>query len=135
MKTEKPPQCGFFAKKYRREYMYARLDRLRSELKKAVIKRDAAEEKVQQIEAKLKEEENRQIVCNVASYNLSPEQLAEFLKLVKDGKLQEILNGNVPMPAGIETDKPNIDDVKPDSDTDKEDSSYSEEDFLDEEND
>ena len=54
MKTEKPPQCGFFAKKYRREYMYARLDRLRSELKKAVIKRDVAEEKVQQIEAKLK---------------------------------------------------------------------------------
>lgn len=135
MKAEKPPQCGFFAKKYRREYMYARLDRLRSELKKAVIKRDAAEEKVQQIEAKLKEEENRQIVCNVASYNMSPEELAEFLKLVKDGKLQEILNGNVPMPAGIETDKPNIDDVKPDSDTDKEDSSYSEEDFLDEEND
>ena len=135
MKAEKPPQGDFFAKKYRREYMYARLDRLRSELKKAVIKRDAAEEKVQQIEAKLKEEENRQIVCNVASYNLSPEQLAEFLKLVKDGKLQEILNGNVPMPAGIETDKPNIDDMKPDSDTDKEDSSYSEEDFLDEEND
>jgi hypothetical protein len=135
MKAEKSPQGGFFAKKYRRKYMYARLDRLRAELKKAVIKRDAAEEKVQQIEAKLKEEENRQIVCNVASYNLSPEQLAEFLKLVKDGKLQEILNGNVPMPAGIETDKPNIDDVKPDSDTDKEDSSYSEEDFLDEEND
>ena len=135
MKAEKSPQGGFFAKKYRRKYMYARLDRLRAELKKAVIKRDAAEEKVQQIEAKLKEEENRQIVCNVASYNLSPEQLAEFLKLVKDGKLQEILNGNVPMPAGIETDKPKIDDVKPDSDTDKEDSSYSEEDFLDEEND
>ena len=135
MKAEKSPQGGFFAKKYRRKYMYARLDRLRAELKKAVIKRDAAEEKVQQIEAKLKEEENRQIVCNVASYNLSPEQLAEFLKLVKDGKLQEILNGNVPMPARIETDKPNIDDVKPDSDTDKEDSSYSEEDFLDEEND
>ena len=135
MKAEKSPQGGFFAKKYRREYMYARLDRLRAELKKAVIKRDAAEEKVQQIEAKLKEEENRQIVCNVASYNLSPEQLAEFLKMVKDGKLQEMLNGNVPMPAVIETDKPNPGDVKPDSDTDKEDSSYNEEDFLDEEND
>lgn len=115
--------------------MYARLDRLRAELKKAVIKRDAAEEKVQQIEAKLKEEENRQIVCNVASYNLSPEQLAEFLKMVKDGKLQEMLNGNVPMQTGRETDKPNTDDVKPDSDMDKEDSSYKEEEFLDEEND
>ena len=135
MKAEKSPQGGFFAKKYRREYMYARLDRLRAELKKAVIKRDAAEEKVQQIEAKLKEEENRQIVCNVASYNLSPEQLAEFLKMVKDGKLQEMLNGNVPMPVSIETDKPNTGEVKPDSDTDKEDSSYNEEDILDEEND
>ena len=115
--------------------MYARLDRLRTELKKAFIKRDAAEEKVQQIEAKLKEEENRQIVCNVASYDMSPEQLAEFLKMVKDGKLQEMLNGNVPIPADIETDKPDIDDVKTDSDTDKEYSSYNEEDFLDEEND
>ena len=135
MKAEKSPHGGFFAKKYRRKYMYARLDRLRSELKKAVIKRDAAEEKVQQIEAKLKEEENRQIVCNVASFNMSPEQLAEFLKMVKDGKLQEMLNGNVPIPADIETDKPDIDDVKTDSDTDKEYSSYNEEDFLDEEND
>ena len=135
MKAEKSPQGGFFAKKYRRKYMYARLDRLRAELKKAVIKRDAAEEKVQQIEAKLKEEENRQIVCNVASYNLSPEQLAEFLKLVKDGKLQEMLNGNVPMPVSIETDKSNIDDEKPENDMEKEDSSYNEEDILDEEND
>ena len=115
--------------------MYARLDRLRAELKKALIKRDAAEEKVKQIEAKLKEEENRQIVCNVASYNMSPEQLAEFLKLVKDGKLQEMLNGNVPMPVSIETDKSNIDDEKPNNDMEKEDSFYNEEDILDEEND
>ena len=115
--------------------MYARLDRLRAELKKAVIKRDAAEEKVKQIEAKLKEEENRQIVCNVASYNMSPEQLAEFLKLVKDGKLQKMLNGNVPMPVSIETDKSNIDDEKPENDMEKEDSFYNEEDILDEEND
>ena len=115
--------------------MYARLDRLRAELKKAVIKRDAAEEKVKQIKAKLKEEENRQIVCNVASYDMSPEQLAEFLKLVKDGKLQEILNGNVPMPVSTEKDKPNIDDEKPNNDMEKEDSFYNEEDILDEEND
>ena len=135
MKTEKPPQCGFFAKKYRREYMYARLDRLRSELKKAVIKRDAAEEKVQQIEAKLKEEENRQIVCNVASYNLSPEQLAEFLKMVKDGKLQEMLNGNISMSADTGTNFQDTNKSMADNDTDKEYSSYNEEDFLDEEND
>ena len=87
MKAEKSPQGGFFAKKYRRKYMYARLDRLRAELKKAVIKRDAAEEKVKQIEAKLKEEENRQIVCNVASYNMSPEELAEFNKVTQTNRL------------------------------------------------
>ena len=135
MKAEKPPQGGFFAKKYRREYMYARLDRLRSELKKAVIKRDAAEEKVQQIEAKLKEEENRQIVCNVASYNLTPEQLAEFLKMVKDGKLQEMLNGNISMSADTGTNFQDTNKSMADNDTDKEYSSYNEEDFLDEEND
>ena len=135
MKAEKPPQGGFFAKKYRREYMYARLDRLRSELKKAVIKRDVAEEKVQQIEAKLKEEENRQIVCNVASYNLSPEQLAEFLKMVKDGKLQEMLNGNISMSAATGTNFQDTNKSMADNDTDKEYSSYNEEDFLDEEND
>ena len=135
MKAEKPPQGGFFAKKYRREYMYARLDRLRSELKKAVIKRDVAEEKVQQIEAKLKEEENRQIVCNVVSYNLSPEQLAEFLKMVKDGKLQEMLNGNISMSADTGTNFQDTNKSMADNDTDKEYSSYNEEDFLDEEND
>jgi|GEM_PF-1209211 hypothetical protein len=135
MKAEKPPQGGFFAKKYRREYMYARLDRLRSELKKAVIKRDVAEEKVQQIEAKLKEEENRQIVCNVASYNLTPEQLAEFLKMVKDGKLQEMLNGNISMSADTGTNFQDTNKSMADNDTDKEYSSYNEEDFLDEEND
>ncbi len=135
MKAEKPPQGDFFAKKYRREYMYARLDRLRSELKKAVIKRDVAEEKVQQIEAKLKEEENRQIVCNVASYNLSPEQLAEFLKMVKDGKLQEMLNGNISMSADTGTNFQDTNKSMADNDTDKEYSSYNEEDFLDEEND
>ena len=135
MKAEKSPQGGFFAKKYRREYMYARLDRLRSELKKAVIKRDVAEEKVQQIEAKLKEEENRQIVCNVASYNLTPEQLAEFLKMVKDGKLQEMLNGNISMSADTGTNFQDTNKSMADNDTDKEYSSYNEEDFLDEEND
>ena len=115
--------------------MYARLDRLRSELKKAVIKRDVAEEKVQQIEAKLKEEENRQIVCNVASYNLSPEQLAKFLKMVKDGKLQEMLNGNISMSADTGTNFQDTNKSMADNDTDKEYSSYNEEDFLDEEND
>lgn len=54
----------------RRDSMYAKLDKLRADLKKAVAKRDAADAKVKQLEAKLKEEENLQSVSDVASYNL-----------------------------------------------------------------
>ena len=56
--------------------MYAKLDKLREDLKKAVAKKDAAEAKVKRLEEKLREEENQQIVSDVASYNLTPEQLA-----------------------------------------------------------
>ena len=52
--------------------MYARLDKLREDLQKAIAKRDEAEKKVKQLQAKLKEEENQQIVSDVASYNLTP---------------------------------------------------------------
>lgn len=78
--------------------MYAKLDKLRADLDKAIMKRNDAEKKVKQLEAKLKEEENQQIVSDVASYNLSPEQLAQFLQLANSGKLQEMLNGQVSMP-------------------------------------
>jgi hypothetical protein len=81
--------------------MYAKLDKLRADLDKAIMKRNDAEKKVKQLEAKLKEEENQQIVSDVASYNLSPEQLAQFLRLANSGKLQEMLNGQVSMPEPV----------------------------------
>ena len=81
--------------------MYARLDKLREDLQKAIVKRDEAEKKVKQLQAKLKEEENQQIVSDVASYNLTPEQLAQFLQLAGSGKLQELLNGQVKMPEPV----------------------------------
>ena len=65
--------------------MYAKLDKLREDLKKAVAKRDAAEAKVKRLEEKLREEENQQIVSDVASYNLTP-------------KLQAMISGQIPMP-------------------------------------
>ena len=77
--------------------MYAKLDKLREDLKKAVAKRDAAEAKVKQLEEKLREEENQQIVSDVASYNLTPEQLAQFLQLANSGKLQAMISGQIPM--------------------------------------
>lgn len=122
--SESHQSGGFFAvTKERRALMYAKLDKLREDLKKAVAKREAAD-------AKLKEEENQQIVSDVASYNLSPEQLAQFLQLANSGRLQEMLSGQVPMPGAVNADtsgkKQNEDN---ETDMDKE-----EEDFLDEEN-
>ena len=113
--SESHQSGGFFAvTKERRALMYAKLDKLREDLKKAVAKREAADAKVKQLEAKLKEEENQQIVSDVASYNLSP----------------EMLSGQVPMPGAVNADtsgkKQNEDN---ETDMDKE-----EEDFLDEEN-
>lgn len=78
--------------------MYAKLDKLREDLKKAVAKRDTAEAKVKRLEEKLREEENQQIVNDVTSYNLTPEQLAQFLQLANSGKLQAMIRGQIPMP-------------------------------------
>ena len=78
--------------------MYAKLDKLREDLKKAVAKRDAAEAKVKRLEEKLREEENQQIVSDVTSYNLTPEQLVQFLQPANSGKLQAMISGQIPMP-------------------------------------
>ena len=84
--------------------MYAKLDKLRDALEKARARRDAAEEKVQRLEEKLKEEENLQIINNVSSYHLSPEQLAQFLQLVKTRKIPELMKGEITMPDTEDTD-------------------------------
>ena len=118
--SESHQSGGFFAvTKERRALMYAKLDKLREDLKKAVAKREAADAK-----------ENQQIVSDVASYNLSPEQLAQFLQLANSGRLQEMLSGQVPMPGAVNADTSGKkQDEDNETDMDKE-----EEDFLDEEN-
>ena len=103
--------------------MYAKLDKLREDLKKAVAKRDAAEAKVKRLEEKLREEENQQIVSDVASYNLTPEQLAQFLQLANSGKLQAMISGQIPMP------------VEEHQQTAENDQAGEEEELLDDEND
>ena len=62
--------------------MYEKLDKLREELSKAKKKREDADRKVKQIENKLREAENTQIISDVTALNLTPEQLAEFLKMI-----------------------------------------------------
>ena len=94
--------------------MYAKLDKIRADLKKAIMKREEADKKVKYLEAKLKEEESLQIVSDVASYNLSPEQLAQFLQLANSGKLQELLSGQESMPVPVSINATEDKDVEED---------------------
>ena len=61
--------------------MYEKLDKLREELQRAIKRREAAEDKVRQLEEKLREAEGNQILADVAALKLTPEKLAELLKL------------------------------------------------------
>ena len=62
--------------------MYEKLDKLRAELGKAKQRRAEADAKVKQLEQKLKEAENTQILAEVGALKLTPEQLAQFLQMV-----------------------------------------------------
>lgn len=67
--------------------MYEKLDKLREELQRAIKRREAAEERVRQLEEKLREAEGNQILADVAALKLTPEKLAELLKLATGGSL------------------------------------------------
>ena len=66
--------------------MFERLDKMRAELEKAKQRRADADAKVKTLEAKLKEAETNQIIADVSAMKLSPEQVAQFLKLVASGQ-------------------------------------------------
>lgn len=67
--------------------MYEKLDKLRAELGKAKQRRAEADAKVKQLEQKLKEAENTQILADVGALKLTPEQLAQFLQMAASGQL------------------------------------------------
>ena len=67
--------------------MYEKLDKLRAEVERCKKKIEDDKLKLKQAEARLQEAENSQILSDVGALNLSPEQLAEFLKLATSGKL------------------------------------------------
>ena len=66
--------------------MYEKLDKLRAEVERWRRKLEDVRGKLKEAEEKLKEAENTQILADLNALNLSPEQLAEFLKLVASGK-------------------------------------------------
>ena len=71
--------------------MYERLDKLRADLEKARQRKVEAEVRVKAAEEKLREAENSQVLNDVNALKLSPEQVAQFLKLATSGQLP--LNG------------------------------------------
>ena len=67
--------------------MYERLDKLRAEVERCKRKVEDDRQRLKAAEQKLQEAENTQILADVGALNLSPEQLADFLKLVANGQV------------------------------------------------
>ena len=66
--------------------MYENLDKLRAEVKRCKKKIEDDKVRLKMAEDKLLRAEHSQIIADVKAVNLSPEQLAEFLKLVTAGQ-------------------------------------------------
>ena len=66
--------------------MYEKLDKLRAEVRRWRRKLEDDKAKLKLAEQKLQEAENSQILADVGALNLTPEKLAEFLKLVSNGQ-------------------------------------------------
>ncbi len=62
--------------------MYEKLDKIRADLDRAKKRRAEADARVKQLELRLKEAENSQILADVGALKLTPEQLAQFLQMV-----------------------------------------------------
>lgn len=75
--------------------MYEKLDKIRAELDRAKQRRAEADAKVKQLEQKLKEAENTQILADVGALKLTPEQLAQFLQFAANGQLPVPADNNV----------------------------------------
>lgn len=70
--------------------MYEKLDKLRAEVTRWEQKIEDDKAKLKQAQERLREAEHSQIIADVGALNLSPEQLAEFLKLVTAGKSEAV---------------------------------------------
>ena len=98
--------------------MYENLDKLRAEVKRCKKKIEDDKARLKMAEDKLLRAEHSQIIADVKAVNLSPEQLAEFLKLVTAGQAGK---------ASLMLDSDDYEEPEEDKDDDTED-------FTDEEN-
>ena len=89
--------------------MYEKLDKLRAELDRAKQRRADADAKVKQLEQKLREAENSQILADVGALKLTPEQLAQFLQLAASGQLPAVQSNPVVSATPISATEENYD--------------------------
>jgi len=89
--------------------MYEKLDKLRAELEKARQRRAEADAKVKQLEQRLKDAENTQILVEVGALKLSPEQLKMFLEMATSGQLgttePAVMKGSTEVKEDIKNDE------------------------------
>ncbi len=80
--------------------MFERLDKVRSDLKRAETKRDEWDKKVKNLQKKCAEMEKTCVHEMMVAAELTPEQLANLIMYAKDNlpgnkPIEEIANGNV----------------------------------------
>ncbi len=92
---------------------FEKLDRMRADIQRDKDKVTMLLERIKQKEARLKDAEGSAILDDVWSYNLTPEQVSEFLKLAASGKIDAIIKGAPPV-ANVRTP------IVPDDDEDDE---------------
>ena len=66
--------------------MYEKLNKLRDEVKRAAKRKKAADERLKDAEEKIREAENSQTLSDVGVLHMTPEQVAQFLKMASAGK-------------------------------------------------
>ena len=89
--------------------MYEKLDKLRAELDRAKQRRADADARVKQLEQKLREAENSQILADVGALKLTPEQLAQFLQMAASGQLPAVQSNPVVSATPISATEENYD--------------------------
>lgn len=100
--------------------MYEKLDKIRAELERARQRKADADAKVKQLEQKLKEAENTQILADVGALKLTPEQVAQFLQMAASGQLPIEQSNPVEGPATIVATEVKDDDYDESEDFDDE---------------
>ena len=103
--------------------MYEKLDKLRAEVERCKNRIEDDKAKLKLAEQKLQEAENTQILADVGALHLSPEQLAEFLKLAASGNLLNAGTsvGNIDRTADKESEGEDFDDLDFDESEDTDD--------------